>query len=1042
MSKILFAFLVFLSISSFAQVPVPMASQPMLTYIETFDSINTWTNNFSSGHGANRFTSVAVGGNASIPDPTRITTNSSSFVTSQMSAGGLYKDTVNGRLLMLVTGTSNNTNSLAIDFHLDFTNINAGSLSFEWETVFNGTSTSNRTGTLKVYESDNGTNFTELSAASITVTNNIAINGNVINVALPSSFNGSSTAVLRFYYYNSAGGSTGSRPAIALDNIKVTASANPCITPVVTPTNLVFNNVAATSISGNFTPAFPSPDEYMVVASSFGALTSYPVDSTVYTLGDNIGDGILIYQGSGNSFTATNLNPSTTYTFYVFPVNLYCNGALKYQTQNVLTGVQVTPAGPPCPTPTQQPSNLQLTNVTTTSMDGSFSPSVDASEYLVVVSTNSALTANPLNTIVYDAGDALGGGIVVYRGGATNFSVANLTHSTTYHFFVFSINNFACSGGPVYLTGSPLTAQKSTNILLPCTTPAKDANNLILQPDVNSITGFFNPGDGVTDAYMVLMSTGNSLSSLPQDGVLYALGSVLGNATIISTGKNYSFHAANLAGQTNYYFFIVPYNTACIGGPLYKTNSILQDNAVTTTIPQTNHYFGNLHSHSSHSDGNQDDKTKTPYDDYEFAQNALCMDFLGISEHNHYSANNNPGMTLAEYYQGITDATNYTIANPNFLALYGMEWGTLTNGGHVLVYGIDSLIGWEIINGNPNYDIYIPKNDFTSSTGLFSKINSFNSLNAFSSLAHPSFNDYQKLTTTPYNASVDSALVGVAIESGPAFSTNASYNEPGSNMEFLYYYQILLSKGYRVGPMIDHDNHNMTFGRTANSRTAVIANSISKTDFIHAMRNMRFYATQDCNTKANIKIFGQEMGSEMSHQFAPAINITTENSVSSAAPIIRLMYGVSGSGIAPVEIASINGSNMNYTDNTLQPNKTAYYYADISYGSKRTITAPIWYTRLADPLTVENIVNKSSLNNVSIIENPVNEELKLKIVAHESGSFEVVILNISGQKIQCYSTSVTKGSQEMIFSTNGIVEGMYVLESRFANEIVRMKFMK
>src|SRR5690606_41396223 len=95
-----------------AQTPVNMAAQPALTYTENFDSIHTWTNNFTAGYGAHRFSAVAIGGTASIPDAQRITTSSSQFITYTMSSGGLYKDTLNGRLIMLITGTADNTNAI------------------------------------------------------------------------------------------------------------------------------------------------------------------------------------------------------------------------------------------------------------------------------------------------------------------------------------------------------------------------------------------------------------------------------------------------------------------------------------------------------------------------------------------------------------------------------------------------------------------------------------------------------------------------------------------------------------------------------------------------------------------------------------------------------------------------------------------------------------------------------------------------------------------------------------------------------------------
>lgn len=1029
-----------------AQTPVPMPSQPMLTYIETFDSIATWGNDFVSGHGANRFTSVAIGGTAAIPDPNRITTNSNSFITASMSAGGLYKDTVNGRLMMLVTGTSNNTNALAIDFHCDFTGINAGSLSFDWETIFNGASNSNRQAVLKVYASTNGSNFTELTTASVTITNYVAANGSVVQIPLPTSFNNSATARLRFYYYNAAGGSTGSRPAIALDNIKITASGAPCSTPLAAPTALSFPVVTATTIQGLFSPASPQPDEYLVVATDQSALHAIPADSTVYHVGDIIGDGTVIYRGRDTFFTATQLNPLTTYTFYIFSSNIYCNGSNRYLSSTPLTGIQTTPAGPPCVAPTQQPTNLQFNTVTTSSIHASFSPSPDATEYLVVQSLNSSLTSQPINTHSYHIGDTMGGGEVVYRGGATHFTALNLQHSTTYHYFVYGLNNFACSNGPVYLTTNPLSAAQNTKALFPCVAPYETATQLLLQPNETRINGFFHAGNPNTDGFLVVMSTASSLTALPQNGSHYTIGSNVGGGTIISSGKNYSFTSSGLQPNTPYYFFVFPYNDVCIGGPIYQATNYLQGNVWTLAAPPAKqYYFGNLHSHSAYSDGNKDDITKTPWDDYAFAQNALCMDFLGISDHNHYTAPRNPGMLLPNYAMGLQQADSFTNNHSGFLALYGMEWGTQTNGGHSLVYGIDSLIGWETVSGNPNYNIYVPKNDYSSTQGLFQTVNKFTANNAFVSLAHPSFNDYQNLASMPYNAAFDSAIVGVALESGPAFSTDTNYMSPGSNMQFLPYYLQLLSKGYHVAPMIDHDNHNMTFGRTAQTRTAVITQSISKSSFLQAIKNRSFYATQDGDTRVQYSIYGTPMGGMKTHELAPAIHIHIEDPTqTSDTPIIRLYSGIPGSGVMPTEITSKKDFTLNYTDITLPAASTAYYYADILWSGKRTLSAPIWYTRAIDPpLSVQPIQpTNATAYQVSIIQNPVDQELQLHVTTEKRGKMQVVVYTLTGQLVLKTESFIHPDKTIYRVTLPELPVSMYLLETTFEGIPYRYKWTK
>ena len=52
-------------------------------------------------------------------------------------------------------------------------------------------------------------------------------------------------------------------------------------------------------------------------------------------------------------------------------------------------------------------------------------------------------------------------------------------------------------------------------------------------------------------------------------------------------------------------------------------------------------FYGNLHSHTSYSDGNQDSTSSgvsTPAQSWAFAKASQHFDFLGISEHNHNQA--------------------------------------------------------------------------------------------------------------------------------------------------------------------------------------------------------------------------------------------------------------------------------------------------------------------------------------------------------------------------------------------------------------------
>lgn len=229
----------FLLICQFAkaQTPVPMASQTGYTYTESFADIANWTNNFTSGNGASAFKAVPVNASGTIPDGIKTTTSTATF--SSGTSGGVQKGTQNIQLLS--TGTTENSTAVAIDFLVNFAGVNAGNLSFNWAEVNN--STGNRNGSLRVYTSTDGTTFIELTAAQVlNFTNNVASSGN-INVALPSSFNNSATAIIRFYYHNGSGGTTGSRPKISVDDLTITATAS-VAAPILSanPTSLTFGN--------------------------------------------------------------------------------------------------------------------------------------------------------------------------------------------------------------------------------------------------------------------------------------------------------------------------------------------------------------------------------------------------------------------------------------------------------------------------------------------------------------------------------------------------------------------------------------------------------------------------------------------------------------------------------------------------------------------------------------------------------------------------------------------------------------------------------
>ena len=395
-----------------------------------------------------------------------------------------------------------------------------------------------------------------------------------------------------------------------------------------------------------------------------------------------------------------------------------------------------------------------------------------------------------------------------------------------------------------------------------------------------------------------------------------------------------------------------------------------------SAISQYNFYFGNIHSHSSYSDGNKDSSSSgyyTPGDDYNYAKGSYYMDFLGVSDHNHYTANNNPGMHVSDYSRGLYQADTAN-NNGSFVAMYGFEWGTISQGGHVVVYGVPGLIGWETGSGTwgstSNYNIFCARGDFSS---FWSIIQSYPG--AFCTWAHPQPNDYGNLFSdgVSYNTNADIATAGIAVRSGSAFSTTTNYSDPQAQ-SYESKFLTALAKGYHVGPTIDHDNHYTTFGRTNPSRTVVLAASLHRDSILAAYKANRFYASDDWNAKVNFTINGNFMASNFSTTANSSIAVSVNDPDAPGDPNdninkIEIYYGITGSGTnATILTANAASAELSYS-HASSINVSYYYFAKITQVDGDIIwTSPIWVYRTATvlPVVLTKFTGKQQNNNINI----------------------------------------------------------------------------
>ena len=422
-----------------------------------------------------------------------------------------------------------------------------------------------------------------------------------------------------------------------------------------------------------------------------------------------------------------------------------------------------------------------------------------------------------------------------------------------------------------------------------------------------------------------------------------------------------------------------------------------------------NYYYGNIHSQTSYSDGNKDASTTmmtTPLQAFTYAKASQHIDFYGISEHNHSSA----GMTnLSDWHSGLTDATTANV-DGSFVALYGQEWGVISGGGHTIVYGYDSLMGWDA----GLYDVYVAQSDYTT---LWQKINA--RPGAFAYLAHPQSTDYSNLFSSAYSTSADNAIIGMAARSGPAFSTNTTYSDP-STSDYTARYQDALKLGYHVGIGLDHDTHYSVFGRQTAGRLVVMATSLTRANVLDAIRSMRMYSSDDWNVKVDFNISSNPMGSILTRTGNPTISVNvTDPDAGDNVSSIKVYYGMPGSGTVASVLTTGSSATLSYP-HTIANHATYYYYLEITQTDGDVIwTSPIWYTRNDATTDINSLT--SSVNTIKVYPNPSNGEFTVQSPSEEDTDCKVV--NSIGQVVEQFKL----GKQNNFMHQLKASEGVYYL---------------
>ena len=365
-------------------------------------------------------------------------------------------------------------------------------------------------------------------------------------------------------------------------------------------------------------------------------------------------------------------------------------------------------------------------------------------------------------------------------------------------------------------------------------------------------------------------------------------------------------------------------------------------------------YLGNLHSQTNLSDGGGDLSTcvseqspqtgvGSPTNAYDYARNE-GLDFLMTSEHNHMfdgststNASANPTTAKNLYQSGQTMRDNYNAAHSNFLALAGLEWGVISNGGHMNIFNTNKLLEWEYNSSNQLIgDIYTPKSDYAS---IYTTLKTNGWIGQFN---HPATSGQFVIGSTAlaYSADGDQAMVLCEVANSSAFSHNTTETETGRS-SYEGACNKLLEAGYHVAFSSDQDNHCANWGASYTNRTGVLipnGQALNLTNFYAALRARHVYATYDKTSQIVLTTSGGHlMGDQFNNSGALTLTVNYAPGAGRSASQVQIMQGVPGSNGTVSALASTS------TVTTTPSNGNHFYYAKVTQDNGTLLfSAPVW----------------------------------------------------------------------------------------------------
>lgn len=274
-------------------------------------------------------------------------------------------------------------------------------------------------------------------------------------------------------------------------------------------------------------------------------------------------------------------------------------------------------------------------------------------------------------------------------------------------------------------------------------------------------------------------------------------------------------------------------------------------------------YFGQLHSHTTFSDGSGTLDSALDY--IANLPESANVDFVAFTDHSNYfdeSSKANPAEALYDMSKATATSQEKwkeykdTIAAFNdkklgVVALGGFEMTWSGGPGHINTFNTPGIVS----RNNKTL------NDKTKDAGMkayYALLNQAEGVDSLSQFNHPgstfgTFSDFAY-----WDAVLDTRIQLVEVGNGEGSIGSGGY------FPSYEYYTMALDKGWHLAPTNNQDNHKGKWGNANDARDVILTDDFSEEGIYKAIREMRMYATEDKNLEIYYTLNGLQLGSTIS----------------------------------------------------------------------------------------------------------------------------------------------------------------------------------